>query len=51
MVANVVNTLRARQDPTVGDHLKALALGAALLSVVGKDVLQQAVDALGPEIR
>lgn len=48
-VGNVVNTLKA--STTIDDGMKALVLGAALLSVVGPDLLRQAVLSLGDRIQ
>jgi hypothetical protein len=48
-IGNVVNTLKA--STTVDDGMKALVLGAALLSVVGPVMLRQAVEGLGDRIR
>ncbi|HEV2754978.1 MAG TPA: hypothetical protein VG318_04300 [Actinomycetota bacterium] len=48
-VGNVVNTLKTTS--TVSDRIKAYVLGASLLTVVGYEVLQDAVAALGDEIK
>jgi len=44
-------TIKGIEDDTLSDRAKAINLGLTLLNLVGKEVLQQAVDTLGHSIK